>query len=82
MAAKPERRKGRAGAQLRKSWAKLDCGCPVSVDAEQRRHLIECCAFFRAEHFRPTQPGRYRKQDLRDAMADIDTVLDAHRVKR
>jgi hypothetical protein len=81
MAAK--RGKYRGGARLlRKTWAKEACGCPVSVSAEQRRHLIECCAFFRAERFRDAGPGQYRRQDLREAAADIDSILDAHGGRR
>lgn len=49
----------------------------VSVDDEQRRHLIECCAFFRAQRFRESGPGQYREQDLHEAEADIDSVLGA-----
>ena len=76
------KKRDRPPARRRKRWAKRACGCPVRVDPEQRRHLIECCAFFRADHFREVQPGRYREQDLRDAAADIDAVLDARGVKR
>lgn len=47
----------------------------ISVAADERRHLIEACAFFRADHFRPAEPGEYRKQDLRDVAAEIDAVL-------
>lgn len=51
------------------------CRSGVSVQAEERRHLIEACAFFRADHFRPAEPGAYRQQDLEDAAAEIDGVL-------
>mgnify|MGYP001247197490 FL=1 len=47
----------------------------VSVDEEQRRRLIECCAFFRAQRFREAAPGRYRAQDLQAAACDIDSVI-------
>jgi len=46
-----------------------------AVDAEARRHLIEACAFFHADRFRPAEPGSYRQQDLAEAAAEIDTVL-------
>jgi len=46
-----------------------------AVDAEVRRHLVEVCAFFHADHFRPAQPGCYRQQDLAEAAAEIDAVL-------
>jgi hypothetical protein len=51
------------------------CGCGVLVDGEERRHLIDACAFFRAEHFRMAEPGSIREQDLRKAAADVDAVL-------
>jgi hypothetical protein len=49
----------------------------VSVDEEQRRRLIECCAFFRAQRFREAAPGRYRREDLDSAACAIDTVIKA-----
>lgn len=45
------------------------------VDAEERRRLIEACAFFRAEQFRECEPGRYREQDVRAAASEIDAVI-------
>ena len=47
----------------------------VNVEADERRHLVEACAFFRADHFRPAEPGSLREQDLKDAAAEIDAVL-------
>jgi hypothetical protein len=54
----------------------------VGVDGEERRHLIESCAFFRAERFRHCQPGRYRRQDIQAAAADIDAAIRAARKKK
>jgi hypothetical protein len=51
------------------------CGCGVRVDEEERRHLIEACAFFRAERFRVAEPGSIREQDVRKAAADVDAAL-------
>lgn len=51
------------------------CGCGVLVDGEERRHLVDACAFFRAEHFRMAEPGSIREQDVRKAAADVDAVL-------
>lgn len=51
------------------------CGCGVRVDDEERRHLINACAFFRAEHFRMAEPGSIREQDVRKAAADVDAAL-------
>ncbi len=53
----------------RKARAKL------AVDADARRHLVEACAFFHADHFRPAEPGCYREQDVAEAAAEIDAVL-------
>ena len=51
------------------------CGCGVRVDEEERRHLIDACAFFKAEHFRTAEPGSIREQDVRKAAADVDAAL-------
>ncbi|OGA25160.1 MAG: hypothetical protein A3I02_08680 [Betaproteobacteria bacterium RIFCSPLOWO2_02_FULL_67_26] len=45
------------------------------VDEEQRRHLIEACAFFRAQRFRECAPGHYREQDVQAAASEIDAVI-------
>jgi hypothetical protein len=50
-------------------------GCGVVVDDEERRHLIDACAFFRAEHFRMAEPGSIREQDVRKAAEDVDAAL-------
>lgn len=46
-----------------------------AIGSDERQHLVEACAFFHAEHFRPVEPGSYRAQDLKDAAAEIDAVL-------
>ena len=51
------------------------CGGGVRVDQEERRHLIDACAFFKAEHFRMAEPGCIREQDVRKAAADVDAAL-------
>ena len=53
----------------------------VAVDEEERRHLIECCAFFRAERFREAEPGHIREQDKKAAAAAIDAAIRAARKK-
>ena len=53
----------------------------VAVDEEERRHLIECCAFFRAERFREAEPGHIREQDKEAAAAAIDAAIRAARKK-
>jgi len=55
------------------------CGCGVLVDDEERRHLIDACAFFRAEHFRMAEPGSIREQDVRKAAADVEAALKGRR---
>jgi hypothetical protein len=45
------------------------------VDEDERRHLIDACAFFRAERFRVAGPGSIRGEDMRKAAADVDAVL-------
>lgn len=54
----------------------------VRVDEEQRRHLIECCAFFTAQRFREAAPGGYREQDLRAAADAIDSVIGPARKRK
>lgn len=51
------------------------CGCGVRVDDDERLHLINACAFFRAERFRMAEPGKIREQDVRQAAADVDAAL-------
>ena len=51
------------------------CECGVLVGEEERRHLIDACAFFKAEHFRMAEPGCIREQDVRKAAADVDAAL-------
>jgi hypothetical protein len=63
-----ERRKTVAGAGRKARTV-------VRVDAGERRHLIEACAFFRADRYRAVEPGGFREADLRDAAAEIDAVL-------
>lgn len=53
----------------------------LAVDAEERRRLIECCAFFRVEQFRECEPGRYREDDKRVAAAEIDAAIAPRRRK-
>jgi hypothetical protein len=53
----------------------------VTVNGEERRHLIEDCAFFRAEQFREAEPGHIREQDKEAAAAVIDAAIRAARKK-
>lgn len=74
MTAARVRKPGRVKAAGAAGGARL-CGCGVQVDEEERRHLINACAFFKAEHFRMAEPGRIREQDVRKAAADVDAAL-------
>jgi len=53
----------------------------ITVSEEQRRRLAECCAFFIAARFRPTHPGGYREQDLMEAGACVDAIVEKHNPK-
>jgi len=79
MIALRRRRRGKSGPR-----AGAPGGSPaaIDIDEEQRRHLIECCAFFRARHFRECGPDRYRKEDLRAAQAEIDKVIRSARERK
>ena len=45
------------------------------VAPEERKRLAECCAFFKAAHYRDAEPGTIRKRDIEVAQAEIDAVL-------
>lgn len=51
------------------------CGCGVRVDADERLHLINACAFFRADRFRAAEPGSVRGADVQKAAHDVDAAL-------
>lgn len=51
----------------------------VIVREEERRHLVEDCAFFRAARFRAPEPGCYREQDLKVAETEINAVIKPKR---
>jgi hypothetical protein len=55
------------------------CGYRVRVEEEERRRLIDACAFFKAVRFRMAEPGRIREQDVRKAAAEVDAVLKGRR---
>ena len=54
----------------------------VVVTDEERRRLIEDCAFFCAERFREVKPGDIREQDLKEVAAEIDAAIGARRRRR
>ena len=47
-----------------------------SVAPEERQRLAECCAFFKAAHYRRAEPGTIRKRDIETAQAEIDAVIE------
>ncbi|MNC86192.1 hypothetical protein D3C83_18300 [compost metagenome] len=61
---------------------KVGRGCRIAVDADERRRLIEDCAFFRGERFREIQPGEVREQDRAAAAADVDAAIGGPRKRR
>lgn len=74
---------GKPGAARRGKAA--DAGRPVAkvvVEEDERRHLVEDCAFFRAARFRAARPGSCREQDLKAAAADVDAAIRAGRKPR
>ena len=55
------------------------CGCGLRVDDDERLHLINACAFFRAEHFREADPASIRGEDVQKAAREVDGVLQRRR---
>jgi hypothetical protein len=51
----------------------------VRVDADERLHLINACAFFRVERFRATDPDSIRGEDVLKAAKDVDAALKRRR---
>lgn len=58
------------------------CGCGVRVDADERLHLINACAFFRAERYREADPGSIRGEDVQKAARDVDAALRGRKRSR
>lgn len=55
------------------------CGCGLRVDDDERLHLINACAFFRADRFRAADPASIRGEDVRRAARDVDAALKGGR---
>ncbi|MGZ9067265.1 MAG: hypothetical protein ACXW2I_18270, partial [Burkholderiales bacterium] len=73
------RRKAKAPGMRERCIEKLKAAAspknaPV-VTAEERRHLAECCAFFKAQHYREAEPGKIREQDIEVAEAEIEAIV-------
>ena len=71
-----------AAARGKSAGAKTARPDAVVVEDEERRHLVEDCAFFRAARFRAAAPGACREQDLKDAATAIDAVIKPARKRR
>lgn len=78
MTAVRSRRPARARATAAAGEPRL-CGCGVRVDDEERLHLINACAFFRAERFRAAEPGTIRGEDVQKAAREVDAALNRRR---
>lgn len=81
MTAARVRRPARARATVASGEPRL-CACGVRVGDEERLHLINACAFFRAERFREADPGSIRGEDMRKAARDVDAALEGCRKSR
>ena len=68
------RRRPRASAASVRVETRL-CGCGLRVDDDERLHLINACAFFRAKRFRAADPASIRGEDVRKAAREVDAVL-------
>ena len=68
------RRRPRASAASAGVETRL-CGCGLRVDDDERLHLINACAFFRAKRFRAADPASIRGEDVRKAAREVDAVL-------
>lgn len=58
------------------------CGCGLLVDDDERLHLINACAFFRAARFRAADPASIRGADVRKAAREVDAALKRRRKPR
>jgi hypothetical protein len=54
----------------------------VRVDADERLHLINACAFFRAERYREADPRSIRGDDVQKATRDVDAALRGRKRSR
>jgi hypothetical protein len=69
-------KRGRRGSKPAAAAKPPVCpACGVEVGEDERRHLVEACAFFRAERFRDADPGHLRQHDREEAGAAIDLAL-------
>lgn len=56
-------------------------GKTLLVTEEQRRHLIEDAAYFRAGRYRPLEPGDFREEDRCEAEAELDAVIKRNKAR-
>ena len=77
-ASKAGSRRRRKGETTRVEPAPVEM---ITITPDERKHLIEDVAFFRAERYRKVDEGEYRKQDRREAEADITEVFKEHGIR-
>jgi hypothetical protein len=46
-----------------------------AVSSQARRHLAECCAFFKAQRYRDAEPDKIRRHDIDAAEAEIGSII-------
>lgn len=51
----------------------------LQVSPEEAHRLAECCAFFKAEHFREAQPGALRESDVDIVQEQIEEIVAHYR---
>ena len=66
--------------QTRSPTRDLDVAEPIGqprlgVSTEERHRLAECCAFFRADHYREASPDTIRHEDVEWAESKIDEII-------
>ena len=66
------------GARMRRKTVRST----VVVNADERWHMIEDAAYFRADRFRPAAPGSLRESDRRAAAAALDKIIGTSRRRR
>ena len=66
---------GPAGAKLERALLENARRHRLRVDDDERLHLINACAFFRAKRFRAADPASIRGEDVRKAARELDAVL-------
>ena len=80
MSADTRTNSGKQPAEVTTHVAEHDRG--PGVTEEERHKLAECCAFFKAAHYRDAAPGEIRGADIEAAEAEIEAVIKSGEKKR